>query len=120
MPTVDAEPPARLTIHRTSARDEQSRQVLCSVDGDYVGQLLYGQTLTREIPAGPHTLSVNNTLFWRKVTIAARPGEHVQFTVWNQPFGGNVMRLLFLFVGAAPLKLGFAEGPPDPAASPPT
>ena len=33
---------ARLTIHRTAGWDEQSRQILCSVDGKYLGQLLFG------------------------------------------------------------------------------
>lgn len=120
MSPAEPEPPARLTIHRTSTRDEQSRQILCSLDGDYIGQLLFGRTLTKEIPPGPHTISINNTLFWKKVPISAKPGEHVQFTVWNQPFGGNVMRLLFIFIGAAPLKLGLAPGAPDPAPSPVT
>lgn len=112
MPAAEAPGPARLTVHRTSAQDEQSRQILCSLDGGHLGQLLYGATLTREIPAGAHVLSVNNTLFWKKRRFDAEPGGHVQFTVWNQPFGGSVMRLLFIFIGAAPLKLGVAEGPP--------
>ena len=108
-PAPDA---ARLTIHRTAAWDEQSRQILCSVDGKYVGQLLYGQTLTREIPAGSHTLNANNTLVWKTVPFEAAPGEHVQFTVWNQQMGGWLARLLFIFVGAAALKLGISPGPP--------
>jgi hypothetical protein len=103
---------ARLTIHRTAAWDEQSRQILCSVDGGYVGQLLYGQTLTREIPAGSHTLKTNNTLVWKTVPFEAAAGEHVQFTVWNEPMGGWLMKILFIFVGAAALKLGVAPGPP--------
>ena len=103
---------ARLTVHRTAAWDEQSRQILCSIDGKYVGQLLYGQTLTRDIPAGSHTLNANNTLVWKTVPFEAAPGEHVQFTVWNQQMGGWLARLLFIFVGAAALKLGIAPGPP--------
>lgn len=113
MPPADDAPTARLTIHRTSARDEQSRQILCSLDDEYIGQLLFGGTLTRTLAPGPHKLSFNNTLFWKTVSISAPEGGHVQFTVWNQPFGGNVMRLLFIFFGAAPLKLGVAEGGPE-------
>ena len=44
----------------------------------------------------------------------AAPGEHVQFTVWNAPMGGWLMRLLLIFTGAAALKLGVAPGPPAP------
>jgi hypothetical protein len=104
---------ARLTVHRTAAWDEQSRQILCSVDGRHVGQLLYGQTLSREIQAGAHRLKANNTLVWKTVPFEAAPGEHVQFTVWNEPMGGWFMRLLFIFMGAAALKLGVAPGPPQ-------
>ena len=106
-------PAAKLTVHRTTSWDEQSRQILCSVDGKYVGQLLYGQSLTRDIPAGPHTFKANNTLVWKTVPFEAAAGEHVQFTVWNAPMGGWFMRLLFIFVGAAALKLGVAPGAPQ-------
>jgi len=115
-PEADAGTPAaaaRLTIHRTAAWDEQSRQILLSVDGNPVGQLLYGQTLSREIPSGAHTLKANNTLVWKTVPFDAAPGQDVHFTVWNQPMGGWPMRLLFIFIGAAALKLGIAPGPPD-------
>jgi hypothetical protein len=109
---------SRLTIHRTASWDEQSRQILCSVDGTSVGQLLYGQTLTREIQSGSHTLKTNNTLVWKTVPFNAAPGEHVQFTVWNEPMGGWFMRLLFIFIGAAALKLGIAPGPPQARPTP--
>jgi hypothetical protein len=114
-PTPTAQP--RLIVHRTSSRDEQSRQILVSVDGQYVGQLLYGGTLVTSISPGPHRLGLNNTLFWKTVPFTAEPGTDAHFTVWNQPFGGNVMRMMFIFFGAAPLSLGFAEGPPDQGGS---
>jgi hypothetical protein len=111
-PDASPEPRARLTIHRTADWDEQSRQILLSVDGTHVGQLLFGQTLSREIPAGAHTLKANNTLVWKTVPFDAVAGQDVHFTVWNQAMGGGLMRLLFIFVGAAALKLGIAPGPP--------
>jgi hypothetical protein len=104
---------ARLTIHRTAEWDEQTRQILCSIDGAYAGQLLFGQTMTREIPAGSHRLKANNTLVWKTVPFEAAPGEHVHFTVWNEQMGGFFARLLFVFVGAAALKLGVSPGPPQ-------
>lgn len=107
-----AQPPARVTIHRTAAWDEQSRQILLSIDGAPVGQLLFGQTLTREVAPGAHTLKGNNTLVWKTVPFDAAPGEDVHFTVWNEQLGGWLTRLLFVFVGAAALKLGIAPGPP--------
>lgn len=114
---MDESQPAtgRITIHRTSGRDEQTRQILCSVDGEYIGQLLFGQTLTREIPAGAHRLTANNTLYWKNVPFTVAPGEHVEFTVMNLLFGGTLMKMLFVFFGAAPLKLGVVSGPPADA-----
>ena len=113
MSEPDAPEPSRLTIHRTAGWDEGSRQILCSIDGTYTGQLLHGQQLTREIPPGAHTLKIDNTLVWKTVPFEAAAGEHVQFTVWNAAMGGWLMRLLFIFVGAAALKLGIMPGPPQ-------
>ena len=111
---IDSPQPAmgRITIHRTSSSDEQSRQILCSIDGDYVGQLLYGDTLTREIAPGTHKLTANNTLYWKSLSFTVAPGEHVEFTVMNLLFGGTLMKMFFVFFGAAPLKLGVVAGPP--------
>jgi hypothetical protein len=102
----------RLTVHRTSIDDEQSRQILLSVDGEYVGQLLFGETLTREIAPGAHRITANNTLYWKTLSFSAEPGAHVEFTVMNLLFGGTLMKMLFVFFGAAPLKLGLVAGPP--------
>ncbi|HEY8549053.1 MAG TPA: hypothetical protein VIL35_03775 [Vicinamibacterales bacterium] len=103
-------PPTLLTIHRTADWDEQTRQIICRVDGKRVGQLLYGETLTVEIAPGPHKLRVDNTLFWKTVEFEAEPGAHVHFTVWNRSWGGYY--LMIVFIGSSPLGLGLAAGPP--------
>ena len=36
-------PPTLVSVHRTSPRDERSRQVLVTFDGRRVAELLYGQ-----------------------------------------------------------------------------
>ena len=120
--TVSAPPGApRVTVHRTSPDDEGSRQILISIDGEYVGQLLYGQTLTRTVTPGVHKVTANNTLVWKTIPFDADPGTHVQFTVWNRTWGGSLMRMFFVFFGAAPLALSMATGlPPVPAGRPPS
>ncbi len=45
-------PPTLLTIHRTSPRDEQTRQIVCALDGKRFGQVLFGERLTIEILPG--------------------------------------------------------------------
>lgn len=105
-------PPTLLTIHRTCALDEQTRQIICAVDGRRIGQLLFGETLTVEIAPGPHTLRVHNTLFWKTAGFEADPGGHVHFTVWNRGWGEGYY-LMIVFVGAAPLGVGLARGLPE-------
>ncbi len=103
-------PPTLLTVHRTSAQDEQSRQIIFAVDGRRLGQLLYGDTQTHEIAPGAHTLRVHNTLVWKTIPFDAPPGAHVHFTVWNRSWSGYYVMLFWL--GAAPLGLGIEPGPP--------
>jgi hypothetical protein len=103
-------PPTLLTIHRTCAADEQTRQIICALDGRRIGQLLFGETLTCEIVPGAHVLRVNNTLVWKSFRFEAEPADHVHVTVWNKALGGYVLMLAFL--GAAPLGLGVAPGRP--------
>jgi len=105
-------PPTLLTIHRTSPRDEQSRQIICALDGKRFGQVLFGERLTIEIPPGRHALRIHNTLVWKTAEFAAEPGEHVHFTVWNRAWG-EAHYLLIVFVGWSPLGVGLARGRPS-------
>jgi hypothetical protein len=105
--------PTLLTVHRTSRLDEMSRQIVYALDGQRLGELLYGAEQTWEIVPGPHTLRVHNTLVWQTLYFEAEPGEHVHFTVWNRAWGGYYVMMLFL--GAAPLRLGVARGEPAEA-----
>ncbi len=104
-------PPTLLTIHRTSTRDEQTRQIVCALDGTRFGQVLFGERLTIEILPGRHTLRIHNTLVWKTAEFGATPGEHVHFTVWNRGWG-EAHYLLIVFVGWSPLGVGLARGTP--------
>jgi hypothetical protein len=104
-------PPTLLTIHRTSNRDEQSRQIVCRLEDEWRFELMFGQTLTREIAPGSHTLKVHNTLQWKRVAFEAFPGTHTHFTVWNR--AGRGYYWLITFVGVAPLWLEVAPGTPE-------
>ena len=99
-----------LTIHRESPRDEQSRQVVCALDGRHVADLLYGQRCTIGIAPGEHHLKVHNTLMWRRARFEALPGHHVRFTVANHAPPG--FHALLLVIGVAPLILSLQRGAP--------
>lgn len=110
-PNADEPRPTRLTIHRTSPDDCKDRQVIFSLDGRRVGQLLFGQTLTIDIEPGRHRLRANNTLVWKTVELHAPAGTHVHYTCINYaPRGMFYMLAMF---GVAPLLVALKPGLPQ-------
>ena len=73
--------------------------MIFSLDGEHIGTLLYGQSFTRDIAPGAHTLRANNTLVWKTVTFAAGPGEHVVFNAVNRAARGMLWMVALLGVG---------------------
>jgi hypothetical protein len=101
----------RLTIHRTSPQDVKDRQVIISLDGERIAELLYGQTFTCEIAPGTHKLRANNTLVWKTVEFLAPAGTHVHVTCINYaPRGAIYMLAMF---GVAPLFVALRPGLPQ-------
>ena len=107
----EADTQTRLTIHRTSEQDVKQRQVIFSLDGKRIAELLYGQTFTCEIPPGPHKLRANNTLVWKTVDFLAPSGTHVHFTCINYAPRGLIY-MLALF-GVSPLFVALKPGLPQ-------
>jgi hypothetical protein len=101
----------RLTIHRTSAEDVKERQVIFSLDGDRIAELLHGQTFTCEIAPGPHRLRANNTLVWKTVDFLAPAGTHAHFTCINYAPGWFIY-MVGLF-GVAPHFVALKPGLPQ-------
>jgi hypothetical protein len=93
--------PTSLTITRTSDEDWKSRQLVVSVDGRRIGELLWGDSLMCELEPGPHTLRVHNTLVWRTVRFVLAPGEQIFYEAINYA-GASTYFLLPLF-GIGPL-----------------
>ncbi len=101
--SIDAPAIARLLITRDREEDVQKRQIFVSLDGVSVGDLLFGERLTRPLTPGPHTLRVHNTLFWKTIEFEAAPGEDVHFSTVN--YAGRGFLNLALILGVAPLFL---------------
>jgi hypothetical protein len=95
--------PAKLTVSRTDAGDVKQRQVIVSLDGRRLGDLMFGDTLTEEILPGPHRLRVSNTLFWRTFSFVAKPGEEIRFEAINR--AGRLTYPLMVVIGVGPLYL---------------
>jgi hypothetical protein len=96
---------ATITISRSSPDDVGIREVFVSVDGERIGILSNGESVTREIMAGPHRIRAHNTLFWKTHDVVLQPGEHARFTVINRAGWGSFGFLMVL--GASPLYLTF-------------
>jgi hypothetical protein len=104
-------PPTQVTVHRTSSEDVRERQVIVSIDGERVADLLFGQTVTREIAPGRHTIRAYNTLVWKTLQFEAPPGAHLHFTCINR--APRALYYLVGILGIAPLLVSLRPGRPD-------
>jgi len=95
--------PATVTVTRTSESDFKSRQLIVWIDGARVATLLWGDSVTSELPPGPHRVRVSNTLVWKTLTFDLAPGEQVFFEAINRTGPGTLTLLVLL--GAGPLYL---------------
>ena len=93
--------PATLTVTRTDPADFKQRQLVVYLDGRRLGEILFGEALTREISPGPHRLRVSNTLVWKTVSFEAKIGEDVRFEAINRP--GKLTYPMLFIMGVGPL-----------------
>ena len=96
---------ATITITRRSSNDVKQRQIFVSMDGERIAELEYGQSMTRQVPAGPHSFRAHNTLVWKTLQCELHPGEHARFIVVNKPGLGTWAMLSLL--GTGPIYLTF-------------
>jgi hypothetical protein len=95
--------PASVTIARTHATDVGLRQLVISLDGERLGDLLFGESVQRDVALGPHRLRVSNTLVWKTLEFEVKPGEQVRFEAINR--AGKLTYPMLVLFGAAPLYL---------------
>ncbi len=102
---------ARLVVTRTSPDDLKQRQIIVKLDGEWVGDLLYGKILTRAISPGQHTLKVDNTWNKKSVDFKVAPGEEARFRVVNRP--GKFTWFLVASLGAGPMYVSIEREPAE-------
>jgi len=100
---------SHLTLIRDHGQDVQDRIVHLWLDEAPLGPLRYGDTLSRPITPGRHTLRAWNTLFTSRYTFEAAPGEAVRLQVVHGMTGGA--RLMVLMLGVAYLRVSFQPLP---------
>ena len=93
--------PSSITITRTSDADFKSRQLLVGVDGERIATLLWGDSITKDLPPGPHRIRVSNTLVWKTVECVLGPGQQAYFEAVNHTGVGTIAMMMVL--GVAPL-----------------
>jgi hypothetical protein len=93
--------PSSVTITRTHQTDFRQRQLIITLDGERLGDLLFGDAISRDVAPGPHTLRVSNTLVWKTVTFNVKPGEQVRFEAINR--AGRLTYPMLVLFGAGPL-----------------
>jgi hypothetical protein len=93
--------PSSVTVSRTSDEDFKQRQLVIWIDGEKLGDLMFGDAISRDVAPGRHTLRVSNTLVWKTVTFDVKPAEQVRFEVVNRP--GRLTYPMLVILGAGPL-----------------
>ena len=93
--------PSSVTIARRSEEDFKQRQLVVWLDGEKLGDLMFGDVFTRDVHPGPHTLRVSNTLVWKTTQFEVKPGEQVRFEAINRP--GRVTYPMLVILGVGPL-----------------
>ena len=93
--------PSSVTIARMHGSDVGLRQLVITLDGERLGDLLYGQSMQRDVAPGPHRLRVSNTLVWKTLEFDVKPAEQVRFEAINR--AGKLTYPMLVLLGAAPL-----------------
>jgi hypothetical protein len=100
---IDGMSEATVVVSRTLPVDVQQRQVYVELDGERIATLLYGESITRSIAAGPHRLRFDNTLHKKTVEFTAAAGERVEYRLANS--AGRFALPFLAVMGVAPLYL---------------
>ncbi len=103
MASVPAEAQATITIRRKSPEDVQQRQIVVKLDGENVGELYYGDTISIPVTAGHHRLRVDNTWNWKTVELDVAAGDHLKFQTVNR--AGRLTWFLVSMFGAGPIHV---------------
>ena len=96
---------ARITVSRQAKDDIGQREIYVSLDGQEMGILRHGDSVTRDVPAGTHHLRVHNTLFRKAMDVQLAPEEDARFSVVNKAGWGTYG--IASVLGAGPIYLSF-------------
>ena len=90
-----------VTISRTSPDDVKQRQIIVKLDGNRLGELMWGDEITRPIEPGRHRLQVDNTWNWKTIELDIAAGDHLKFQTMSR--AGRFTWFLVSMLGAGPI-----------------
>lgn len=93
----------RVTVARNDPADAGVRQVIARIDDGPRTTLMFGESMSQELPPGGYRLRLHNTLVWKTVPFTVGPGEHARITVINR--AGRLSFGFLAMLGAAPMFL---------------
>lgn len=99
----------RVTIFRNATDDTQTRQIIVYLDRQNQGELMFGDSMTLEVPAGRHVLRVDNTWNRKDLEIEIRAGDELQFVTKSS--AGKFAWFLLGFIGAGPMHVSIEPLP---------
>ena len=106
--------PSRITLVRNASDDVAKRQIVVYLDGQRMGELLYGDSLTLPVAAGHHQLEVDNTWNRKRLSLAVEPGADLRFLAKST--AGKFSWFLLGFFGAGPVYVSIEPLPASSAA----
>lgn len=92
---------SRVTVSRTNPEDTKQRQIIVKLDGKRLGELMFGDEISRPVEPGRHRLQVDNTWNWKTVDLNVAPGDHVRFRTVNRM--GRFTWFLVGTIGVGPM-----------------
>jgi len=108
-PADITEASAKITVTRDSPDDVQERQVIVLLDGQRMGELLFGDSLTLPVFPGQHTLRVDNTWNHKDVNLDVRDDDHLRFL--TKSTSGQFSKFLLIALGAGPIYVSIEQLP---------
>lgn len=96
-----------VTVTRTSDKDVGHRQIIVSIDGEAFATLMFGQSATKEIAPGKHTIKAYNTLVWKTMAFELAEGQDISFSVVNVP--GKWTFPLVALIGVGPIYVALEK-----------
>lgn len=101
MDSANPQEQATITVRRTAPDDVQIREIIVKLDGERVGALKYGDSITLPMSTGHHRVTVDNTFNWRTIELDLAPGERRKFLTKSRT--GRFGWFLIALLGAGPL-----------------